>query len=135
MRFQKADAYTMVTEMGVDSENETFAKCDFGTKAGISQYSEIPAGKHYPWWYHNDDKEYYYCLDDMIYDFKPGHKYTVICSDDGTYLTFSVTDDGTFSASPRLQQGDRGRAFVKRIKNSKPLSIYYKRSTAGVINF
>jgi hypothetical protein len=39
-------------------------------------------------------------LESRTYNFQAGHKYTVVCGDDGEYLIFSVTDDGTFSAAP-----------------------------------
>ena len=103
VRFQKTDAYIYVPALAVfdDNDNE-LAGYTFNNDAGTSPYYEIPTGYHYPAYYYSESgyEGWYYCLDSpYTFNFQAGYKYTVVCSDDGTYLVFSVTNDGTISKS------------------------------------
>ena len=102
VRFKKEEPYTVCLAMGVididgnNSITEVWAEHEFGEAAGVSKYYEIPSGVHYPAFV-DDEGDIYLCLKSpYTYNFKQGHKYTIVCGDDGTYLTFSVVDDGTF---------------------------------------
>jgi len=96
VRFQKEKAYTDATKMAVwDSNKNPLASHDFGTSAGTSPYYTISPGSHVPVVYITGDEKWYYLLDTpYTYNFQTGHKYTVVLSDDGTYLTGYVKDDG-----------------------------------------
>jgi len=95
VRFQKEKEYVNVTKLAVyDASQSSLASYDFGTSSGTSSYFTIPSGTHFPAYYYSDGK-WYYCLEaPYTYNFQKGHKYTVVCSDDGQYLAFSVKDDG-----------------------------------------
>ena len=99
VRFRKEKNYDHCLVMGIDSENDKeLIYHDFGRASGISPYYEIPAGNHKPWYF--DGEKYWYCLKPpSTYNFVVGRKYTVVCSDDGQYWTFYVTDDGLISKS------------------------------------
>ena len=97
VRFEKEKAYQTATKMAVwDSNNNSLASHDFGSNAGISPYYTIPPGSHAPGIYLTTDGKWYYLLANppYTYNFQSGHKYTVVCSDDGTYLVGYVKDDG-----------------------------------------
>ena len=96
VRFEKEKAYQHATKMAVwDTNNNSLASHDFGTNAGTSSYYTITSGSHLPVFYSSDGK-WHYCLNNSPYtfNFQKEHKYTVVCSDDGTYLVFHVKDDG-----------------------------------------
>jgi len=104
VRFKKVLDYMYVTEMAVAESGslEDFASYYFDTNAGTSPYYEIPQGNHVPLYYYtySGSEGWYYCLESpYTYNFKAGRKYTVVCDDDGTYLTFYVTDDGVGKSS------------------------------------
>lgn len=113
VRFYKEKAYDYVMYMGLDVivndeySDEKSVWYEFGTAAGTSGYFEIPAGSHYPWWGYetsSGEVELYYCLDDepYTYNFAANKKYTIVSSDDGQYLVFSITLDGSFNAPAKV---------------------------------
>lgn len=115
VRFQKTDTYLRVTEMYLFDETaeNLLVGQTFGSDSGISPYYEIPSGYAYPVIYYIEDLEtgegvYYYILDDpCYYYFEAGYKYTIVVSDDGTYLTYDVVKDGTFNAPAKIVHSKR----------------------------
>jgi len=135
VRFQKAKAYTYVDKMGVFSVEdgtitEELAKYYFGEDEGTSWYYGITPGYSTPLYYYTQTgyEGWRYCLNSpYTYNFQAGRKYTVVCSDDGQYLVFSVTDDGTFSSpgvSPSPMQ-NKGKGQTIKVANP-PLRIDVK---------
>ena len=111
VRFRKEDAYTRVLTMAIDNfENgkyiETLAEYEFGENAGTTSYYEIPSGTFYPEYYYvSDDEEnsgWYYALNEQFYNFVANKKYTYSCGDDGTYLIFTITLDGTANTPAKV---------------------------------
>ena len=103
VRFIKAEAYPEITIMAIDDEEDELVRHDFGESAGTSPYFDVPAGYLYPNIYYVPDGKWYYCFSDP-YNFKAGHKYSIVCdTDDEDYFVFSVTDDGTFKSGKRTQ--------------------------------
>lgn len=104
VRFKKEKAYDYVSKMDVSDDNlSAIAGYTFGTSSGTSPYYTIPAGNHIPIYYYTypGNEGRYYCLSSPhTYNFVAGRQYTVVCSDDGSYLTFYVTNDGLYSAPP-----------------------------------
>jgi len=99
VRFKKVKNYTYVTEMTVDNTSGVeLAGYYFGTSAGTSPYYEIPPGNHKLWYYYTEPG-YEGWKDKGLYNFQKGRKYTFTCDDDGSYLTFYVTDDGPLKSS------------------------------------
>jgi len=103
VRFTKEKGYLYATEMAiVDIDiTDVFADYEFGTDSGTSPYYDIPAGSYYPVYYYAfpGSEGWNFCLDSpYTYYFQGGLKYTVVCSDDGTYLSFYVTYDGLRSS-------------------------------------
>ncbi len=96
VRFRKKNAYSNVSHLAVfNLQNELLTGYNFGTHSGTSTYIEIPTGHHYPVYYYVPDNGYKYIIENEphTYYFAGGKKYTVICSDDGNYLTFNVECD------------------------------------------
>ncbi|MCL2649466.1 MAG: DUF1566 domain-containing protein [Candidatus Azobacteroides sp.] len=122
VRFKKEQDYLYVTEMAVVDIDITtvFADFEFGTSLGTTPYYEIPAGNYYPMYYYAypGDEGWDFCLDNpYTFNFQAGIKYTVVCSDDGTYLTFSVTTDGAFYA-PSMRSAPLTTKLIKISKSS-----------------
>lgn len=113
VRFVKEIASERVTKMAIDIYDsdgkwvETLAEYEFGTEAGTSSYYDIKSGKAVPTIYYVGETEeksgWAYVFDDKYYDFVAGQKYTYTCGEDGEYLTFSMTTDGTFNAPAKSQ--------------------------------
>ena len=105
VRFRKVLDYLYVTEMSVDYvSGGELASYYFGTNSGTSPYYEIPPGQHVPWYYYTYPgyENWYHCLSNSsndTYNFQEGYKYTVVCDDDGAYLIFYVTNDGSSKSS------------------------------------
>jgi hypothetical protein len=103
VRFQKTKDYMYVTEMTVDNlSGYELASYYFGTYAGTSNYYTIPSGQHVLWYYYTypGQEGWEYCLNyPYTYNFQAGQKYTVVCDDDGSYLIFYVTNDGSAKSS------------------------------------
>ena len=124
VRFIKEKAYENVLEMAIidvegSSITDVLAAHQFGKAAGTSPYYGISAGNHAPA-YLNDKEQVYLCLKSTNYNFQKGRAYSVISSDDGTYLTFSVRDDGSYSKSsmykkPSILKSKRWNNFKKEI--------------------
>jgi hypothetical protein len=96
VRFKKEKEYKNCIKMAVyDASSYTLASYNFGENSGTSSYYSIPSGVHFPV-FCTPEETWYYCLDNSpySYNFQAGRKYTVVCSDDGTYLTFHINDDG-----------------------------------------
>lgn len=127
VRFRKEAAYSWITNMSIDrfdsNDNwvETLAEYEFGGNSGTSSYFEIPAGKSVPMYYDNDDSKYYYVLDGMYYTFEAGKKYTYSCGDDGSYLTFTITVDGTFSAPEGCRVVAQRRILKSELRNQRKI--------------
>jgi hypothetical protein len=99
VRFSKTDSYTSCTHMAIaDEKNEELAIMhEFGSSWGMSDYYEIPAGNLFPVFWNPSNTSWTYCLPSpFTYKFAAECKYTVVCDDDGTYLTFHVEYDGTY---------------------------------------
>ena len=96
VRFKREQG-SSVTEMAVvdfNSINFTIVRSYtfFGTN--ISQYYDIPVGKHSFAFRRNGSWEF--DRDKYVYDFQVDHKYTVTAYNN---MTYSISDDGTFSSS------------------------------------
>ena len=109
VRFCKENAYEYVLAMSVEKfEGEewvsTEAEYEFGTAAGTTSYYDISSGVLYPMFYYDDgsDSGWYVALDSESYNFASGKKYTFTCTDDGNYLTFSISLDGNASAPAKV---------------------------------
>lgn len=111
VRFRKEDAYQYVTKMvvwqvpgGGTGSFTTAASYEFGTEAGTTQYYEVPAQKSYLGYYNSYYSEYDWALGEgnSEYYFEAGQKYTYSCGDDGEYLIFSITIDGTMNAPQKV---------------------------------
>ena len=125
VRFQKLKNYIYCTYLEVAdiSSSETIVGYSFGKDAGISPYYEITAGIYEVWsWNDNDDGGWFRCIDS--YYFAAGYNYTVVCSDDGSYLNYYVTRDGTL----RSWSIDNNSP-VQTIQMSKKTSGFMKSST------
>jgi len=102
VRFKKEESYQSCVAMGVidiDDDNsitDVWAEHEFGENSGVSKYYGIPSGLHCPAFVDGKGQVYLCLKSPYTYNFKEGHKYTIVCGDDGSYLTFSVIDDGTF---------------------------------------
>lgn len=109
VRFKKMRDYTYVTRMGIYSlpMNYTTTKqlvsYYFGTYAGTSDYYEIEAGRWYPAYYYTEISGEWKTLN-APYNFEENQKYTFVTSDDGQYLSFYVTKEGTWNAPERLPE-------------------------------
>ena len=107
VRFRKELDYTYVTQMAIYSlpvlytTSVQLASYYFGTSAGTSGYYEIEAGRWYPAYYYTYYSGSWIDLDEP-YNFEANQKYTFVTSDDGQYLSFYVTKDGTWNAPERL---------------------------------
>jgi len=103
VRFRKDSNYPSCTALSVENYNgDQLAYYYFGDNAGTSPYYSITPGNQYPAFYtpggYGPDEGWYYCFENpYTYNFQAGYKYTVVCSDDGSYLIFYVTNDGAFS--------------------------------------
>lgn len=99
VRFYKASNYQYVTQMLVrNQQDEVVATHYFGTQRGYSSYYEIPSGYHIPFYYYarGDTSEGYYTIVTEMpytYYFAGGGRYTIACSDNGTYLSFDILED------------------------------------------
>ncbi len=108
VRFAKENDNERVWVMAigqVDADNnlvQTLAEYEFGTSRGVTSYYDIPAGEHVPVLYYaadtDEDSGWYYALDEHFYSFQPNKKYTYSCGDDGQYLEFTITLDGSINA-------------------------------------
>ena len=107
VRFKKVLDYTYVTRMGIYSlpmnytTTEQLESYYFGTYAGTSDYYEIEAGRWYPAYYYTEFSGEWRTMNEP-YNFEENQKYTFVTSDNGQYLTFYVTKDGTWNAPERL---------------------------------
>lgn len=132
VRFCKEKDYTYVTYMSIDefdADNKwvkAVAEHQFGTDEGTTEYYEILAGRYYPMYYfdYTDDEHdgYYYGLDTPYYfTFGAGKRYTYICSDDGEYLVFTVTLDGSFNAPAKHEIVARGRILKSEMQKMEKI--------------
>jgi len=101
VRFQKLENYLNCIAMAIieddENEDESLAYYEFGNSSGISSYYNIPAGNYFPvFWTGSGVCVYCLKISPYTYNFQAKRRYTVVCGNDGTYLTFSVTNDGTF---------------------------------------
>ena len=107
VRFRKELDYTYVTQMGIYSlpimytTAKQLASYYFGTSDGTSSYYEIEAGRWYPAYYYTQYSGDWITLNEP-YNFEANQKYTFVTSDNGEYLSFYVTKDGTWNAPERL---------------------------------
>ncbi|MDR1792617.1 MAG: hypothetical protein LBR36_04145 [Bacteroidales bacterium] len=114
VRFQKVQNYTTVLSMSVvkmtgSNVDSVYVQHDYidednnTTTYGTSPYYEIPSGSSTPLYYYYansaSDGWMYVLSSPYTYNFIAGRRYTIVCSDDGTYLEFSITDDGAFSST------------------------------------
>lgn len=111
VRFCKEEAYTKVLALSIDKEEngqyiETLAEYNFGENAGTTSYYSIPPGAFCPTYCYVSDDEgntnWYYALDEHIYNFAANKRYTYTCGDDGSYLTFTITLDGNANAPAQM---------------------------------
>lgn len=117
VRFRKTAAYDYVTQMAVKNYGGTIlAQYNFGTNAGTSPYYEISPGWYYPMYYYTypGNEGWYDCLTSGTYNFQSGHKYTVTCSDDGTYLTFYVVVDSKSANSDIPEEGNTTKIQIPK---------------------
>ena len=110
VRFKKTDTYPSIPAMYLldATEENVLIEYEFGSESGTSPYFVVPAGKAVPIVYHIEDWDtgdaaLYYMLDEpYYYYFNASCAYTLVVSDDGTYLTFDVVKDGTFNAPAKV---------------------------------
>ena len=108
VRFKKAQA-SGVSIMTVDYPNDgdEVVRHEFGYNAETSPYYEIPAEKLIPYFYYDGDdyneEGWYYCLDaPHTYNFKEGHRYTIVIDLESEELV-EISDDGTFKSGNPVQ--------------------------------
>jgi hypothetical protein len=125
VRFMKEKAYTYVTTMSVDqfdSNNtwvKTLAEYNFGTASGTTSYYEIPAGSWVPFYYYTYSgyEGWYKALDDpYTFNFLADRKYTYSCGDNGEYLVFTITMDGTVNAPAQSEVVAQKRILKSQVK-------------------
>lgn len=128
IRFCKEEAYTRVPSMALDYCNDdgeyiTYSQHDFGEESGTTSYYDFPAGTLVPdYYYISDDENYtkwYDALDDRTYNFESGKRYTYTCGDDGEYLVFTITLDGSFSAPAKRQIVAQKRVHKSKMASSR----------------
>lgn len=123
VRFQKTNAYARVTGMYLFDKmlENPLIGYEFGVDSGISSYFEVQSGYAYPVMYYIEDLNttegsYRYMLDEpYYYHFDAGCKYTIVASDDGTYLTFDVVKDEAFNVPTKIVATHKVRKKEKRI--------------------
>lgn len=124
VRFRKVRDYTYVTRMGIYSlpMNYTTTKqlesYYFGTYAGTSDYYEIEIGRWYPAYFYTYSSGTWITLNEP-FSFEDSQKYTFVTSDDGQYLEFYITKDGSWNAPQRLPEKEPERVYT--IKTEIPI--------------
>lgn len=136
VRFQKIRYDENLTLMlVVDAAIAELAYTTFPASAGISGYASIPAGKHIPAFYRGS---LYYCLPDpYTYDFKAGGKYTVVCDNNGSNLTFYVKDESLqppVITTQNLSNGTIEMAYSQTLTASGDVPITWSRASGTLPN-
>lgn len=130
VRFRKEDTYNYVTIMAIEQSTgnisgatEVVASYEFGTSAGTSSYYEINARESTPTYYYTEEgREGWYYYDDVrTYVFEKGKKYTYSCGDDGSYLVFTIYDDGTSKAPAEKQIVAQKRILKRDLMNANKI--------------
>lgn len=117
IRFQKQKDYLYVTWMGIYDQPTYYSNTKqlvshfFGTDEGTSDYYEIEAGEWYPAYYYTYSSGEWKNI--SSYAFEGNKKYTFYTSDDGTYLTFHITKEGSWNAPQRLSVREDTVAVIK----------------------
>lgn len=107
IRFCKQKAYTYWPMLGcADANNNIVAYHEFGTASGTSPYYDIAAGKYRPYgYYYNEgdaNSDNWFLLDDEYSTFLAGKKYTFMLTDDGEYIKYIITLDGSMNAPAQI---------------------------------
>ena len=130
IRFCKEKAYTRVTSMALDYSNDDgeyigrYSQHIFGEESGTTSYYDFPAETFTPLYYYIADDEnnsgWYYALDDEhTCNFESGKRYTYTCGDDGEYLVFTITLDGSFNAPAKKQIVAQKRVHKSKMASSR----------------
>ncbi|MBR0065747.1 MAG: hypothetical protein IJQ06_09185 [Paludibacteraceae bacterium] len=127
IRFCKEYAYTNVAEMGLVDEDGDFwvGGYWFGEESGTTSYYDIPAATLSPVYFYNyitdneNNSGWYYALDKHTYTFESGKSYTYTCGDDGEYLVFTITLDGSFNAPAKRQIVAQRRVHKSKMASSR----------------